>query len=271
MEIVVEKRAEVALFKFSRPHRMNALTLDGFTAAAASFDRIAEDVSIRALVITGEGPVFCAGLSLESILREMGTSPEGGIADERMRVVFDTTVNAMMQALSDMPKPIVCAVNGAASGGGVGLALAGDVVLAGESAFFHLPFTPKLAIVPDCGASWYASRLAGRGRALPAMLTGERIGARKALDWGLVWEVIEDDALLETALAMAGRLAKGPIEVVRDLRQTVDAAAGQGLEKQLALEKAVNSRLCGKRHFAEGVNAFLEKRAPDFGSIGGEN
>lgn len=268
MEFVIEKRGQVALFKISRPHRMNALTLDGFTAAASAFHSIAEDDDIRALVITGDGPVFCAGLSLESILQEMGTSPEGGVAADRMRVIFDTIVNAMMQTLWDMPKPILCAINGAASGGGVGLALAGDVVLAAESAFFHLPFTPKLAIIPDCGASWYTSRLAGRGRALPAMLMGERIQARKALDWGLVWEVVEDRVLLETALAMAQKLAQGPIEVARDLRQAIDAAASQGLEQQLALEKEVNTRLCGEHHFVEGVTAFLEKRSPDFGSAG---
>lgn len=265
MDHTLDRHGAVAIVTLARPERLNALGIDGFGGLADGFEELAGDDSVRAIIVTGAGRAFCAGVSLDTLLPDLGTSPDGGVDPDRMRGHFDGAVNRMMRALWEMPKPVVTAVNGLASGGGVGLALAGDVVLAAREAYFHLPFVPQLAILPDCGASWVMSRLAGRGRALAAMLTGERIPAETAANWGLVWQVHDAGELMERALALAGRLIEGPDDMTRDLRHAVDAALSQDLGAQLDRERDVNVRLCAGADFAEGVAAFLEKRRPAFG------
>lgn len=265
MDHTLDRQGAVAIVTLARPERLNALGIDGFRGLADGFEELAGDETVRAVVVTGAGRAFCAGASLDTLLPDIGTSSDGGIDPDRMRGHFDGAVNRMMRALWEMPKPVVTAVNGLASGGGVGLALAGDVVLAVREADFHLPFVPQLAIIPDCGASWVMVRLAGRGRALAAMLTGERIPAETAADWGLVWQVHDAGELMERALALAGRLADGPVDMTRDLRHAVDAALSKDLDAQLDRERDVNVRLCAGANFAEGVAAFLQKRPPDFG------
>ena len=259
--------AGVALVTLNRPERLNALTVEGFGALAAEFKDLHGNPAVKAIVLTATGRGFCAGADLDSLASHFGTDPDGGIAPERMRVVFDTSVNALLRAMKDCAKPIVCAVNGIASGGGAGLALAGDVVLAARSAAFHLPFAPRLGIVPDAGASWLVSRALGRNRALPMMLTGETISADTALDWGMVWRLEPDDELLASALDLAATLARSPTEVLPWLRRAVEAATTQSFHEHLDFERDANSHLCATPDFVEGVTAFREKRPPVFGAF----
>lgn len=260
-EIDIEGIARVTL---SRPERLNALSLGGFHALAETVEALAGDPAVRAIVLTGEGRAFCAGADLDSLAENFGTGANGGIDPDRMRGHFDNSVNRLLRALNASHKPIVCAVNGIASGGGVGLALAGDVVLAGRSAVFHLPFAPKLGIIPDAGASWLVARAIGRGRALAAMLTAQRIDAAQALDWGLIWGLEEDDALMSAATALARQLGALPSAVTRRLRDTVDCAMTHSLDAHLDVEREQNSELCDTDDFVEGVRAFREKRPPRF-------
>lgn len=255
----------VALVTLTRPDRLNALTLEGFQALARGFADLSADPGIRAVVLTGAGRGFCAGADLDSLAANFGTDPGGGIAPDRMRAHFDSSVNALLRAMHGMEKPLVCAVNGIASGGGAGLALAGDVVLAASGAAFHLPFAPRLGIVPDAGASWVVARALGRGRALPMMLTGARIEAAQALDWGMIWGIEPDDRLLPAACDLAARLATQPAAVLPWLRQAVDLATAQPLDAQLDFEREANAHLCTTPDFVEGVTAFRAKRPPRFG------
>jgi 2-(1,2-epoxy-1,2-dihydrophenyl)acetyl-CoA isomerase len=264
MEHELARQDPVAVVTLTRPERLNALSVPGFRGLAQTFADLAKDEGVRCLVISGRGRGFCAGAALDSFAKDLGGAPGGGIAADVMEDAFDGAVNAMMRALWTMPKPIVTAVNGVASGGGVGLALAGDVVLAARGARFDLPFVPRLGILPDCGASWLVTRRAGPGRALAAMLTGAPIPAERARDWGLVWQVTDEAALLPEALDLARDLARGPVAMARPLRQAVAAATTQDLDAQLDLERDVNVARCGSANFAEGVAAFLVKRAPVF-------
>lgn len=265
----MEHRSEIdaeglALVTLTRSERLNALSLEGFQALAIAVEALGSNPAVRVIVLTGEGRAFCAGADLNSLAENLGTGANGGIDPERMRGHFDNSVNRLLRAIDRSQKPIVCAVNGIASGGGVGLALAGDVVLAGRSAVFHLPFAPKLGIIPDAGASWLVARAIGRGRALPAMLTAQPIDAVRALDWGLIWSLEEDEALLPAALALARQLGALPTAVTRRLRQTVDCAMRNSLDAHLDVEREHNSELCDAADFVEGVNAFRKKRSPRF-------
>lgn len=264
-EFVSEIRPDgVAVVTFDLPERLNPLGPDGLRALAGHLEALAGDPSVAAVVLTGRGKAYSSGASLDRLLDLMGSDGSPGLPDHLIRDLFDAAVNPIQRAIAAMPKPVVTAVNGIAAGGGVGLALAGDVVLAAESASFHLTFVPNLAIVPDLGASWFFARLAGRGRALAAMMTGEAISARQALDWGLVWRIEPEETLLEAAVATAARLGKGPRHMYPLLRQAVDDASRRSLSDQLDLERDLNVQLCGTPQFAEGVRAFLEKRRPKF-------
>ncbi|WP_333826635.1 enoyl-CoA hydratase-related protein [Pararhodobacter sp.] len=254
----------IATVTLARPERLNALSFEGFSALADTFEALAEDRAVRAIVLTGAGRAFCAGADLGSLAAHFGSGASGGIDTERMRGHFDISVNRLLRAMARSPKPIVCAVNGIASGGGVGLALAGDVVLAGHSAAFHLPFAARLGIIPDAGASWLVTRAIGRGRALAAMLSAEKISASTALEWGLVWGVEADADLMPAALRLARQLAALPAAITRRLRETVDCAMTQSLDAHLEHEREQNAYLVDTADFVEGVRAFMDKREPDF-------
>lgn len=254
----------IAVITFDLPERLNPLGPDGLRGLARHLEALAADETVVAVVLTGRGRAFSSGAGLDRLLDLMGTGGTPGLPAPLIRDLFDTGVNPIQRAIAAMPKPVITAVNGIAAGGGVGLALAGDVVLAAENASFRLTFVPNLSIVPDLGASWFFSRLAGRGRALAAMMTGEGISARQALDWGLVWQIEPEATLMEAALRLAARLAEGPRHMYPLLRQAVDDASHRTLSEQLDLERDLNVRLCGTAQFAEGVRAFLEKRRPRF-------
>lgn len=254
----------IALITFDLPGRLNPLGPAGLRELAEHLQDLSDDASVVAVVLTGRGKAYSSGASLDQLLDLLGSDGNAGMPQGLMRDLFDVAVNPIQRAIAAMPKPVVTAVNGIAAGGGVGLALAGDVVLAAEDASFRLTFVPNLSIVPDLGASWFFSRLAGRGRALAAMMTGDPVSAREALDWGLVWRLVPEGELLDTAIAVAARLSAGPRHMYPLLRQAVDDASRRTLSDQLDLERDLNVRLCGTAEFAEGVHAFLEKRRPRF-------
>jgi 2-(1,2-epoxy-1,2-dihydrophenyl)acetyl-CoA isomerase len=254
----------IAIVTFDVPERLNPLGPAGLRGLADHLEALAGDASVVAVILTGRGQAFSSGASLDQLLGLIGTEGSPGLPAHLIRDLFDTAVNPIQRAIADMPKPVVTAVNGIAAGGGVGLALAGDVVLAAESASFRLTFVPNLAIMPDLGASWFFTRLAGRGRALAAMMTGDAISARQAVEWGLVWRIEPEETLLASAIDLAARLARGPRHMYPLLRRAVDGASHYSLSEQLDLERDANVALCSTPQFAEGVRAFLEKRPPRF-------
>jgi 2-(1,2-epoxy-1,2-dihydrophenyl)acetyl-CoA isomerase len=169
-----------------------------------------------------------------------------------------------MRALMDCPVPTIARINGPAAGGGFGLALACDITVAAQSAFFVATFGPNLGIVPDMGATWNIPLRAGRARALGITLLGERISAAQAQQWGLIWSSVADDALDEEVARIASILQRSSPSTVTRIRQTIDAAFDNTFSDQLDLEM-VHQAVLIPRNMREGAQAFMDKREPRFG------
>ncbi len=216
----------------------------------------------RAIVLTGAGRAFCAG----GDLREMQK-----IASQNGRVeaFFDEPLrelNDCIMLIRRTPLPIIAAVNGAASGGGCNLALACDVVIAGESARFNQAFV-KIGLLPDCGGTFILPRLVGWRRATQLMMTGEVVTAPQALAMGMINAVVADDQLIAQAMAMAEGLAAAPTAAIGRIKELLEASAKNDYGEQLELERETQIESGLTKDFKEGVAAFIEKRPPKF--VGG--
>lgn len=258
-----ERHGDVLLLRMVNSARMNPLTEKLQRELLAHIDGIHSESSVRALVLTGEGKAFCVGADLSS----MGSpSPNGLTRGQHTAQVMRDGTNRLVLALRELPVPVVIALNGAAAGAGVGLALAGDITIASQGAYFLMPFLPKLGIVPDMGSSFFLERRIGRARAMGMALLGDRISAQQAADWGLIWacDAPDNDALEVQALALAQRLGAGPAHAAQEARALFDAAASNSLIAQLDYEAQRQGELIDGEAFAEGVKAFGEKRDARF-------
>ncbi|MEI7445093.1 MAG: enoyl-CoA hydratase-related protein [Burkholderiales bacterium] len=245
----------VMTITMNRPEVLNALNpamLDGLRAALAAAKA---DASVRALILTGAGRGFCAGADVAAMATQRG---EVDVA-QSLRETYHPIVLAMRQ----LPKPIVAAVNGSAAGAGMSLALACDIVLAGESASFLQAFT-RIGLVPDCGSTWFLPRIVGDVRARAMVMLADKIPARDALQLGLVWKVHADDALAAEARACAAKLAQMPTRALDLVKQAFTQSAGNGLADQLEVEASSQGQAFRTEDFREGVAAFVGKRAPRF-------
>lgn len=251
----------VATLTLQHPDKANSLSMELQRALLAELAMLRVDHSVRALVLTGSGKAFCVGADLH----EMQRAASGGksLGEWTARMMAELT-NPIVQALRDMPVPVVCAVNGAAAGAGVGLALAADIVLMARSAYFYLPFIPRLGIVPDMGTTWFLPRRIGRARAVVLTLLGERLCAEQAVQWGLAWACSDDDRLAADAAALGRRLAALPAGAAMETRCAYDASERNDLQRQLEYESTRQRELIDRPAFMEGVRAFLEKREPRF-------
>lgn len=245
----------IATLTINRPQVLNALSARSLGEMIHAVDRV-RDEAARVLLLTGAGRAFCSGADLSSAdgvsatRHDMGAGLEGGF-------------NPLLERIARLPVPVVTAVNGAAAGGGCAYALAGDIVIASEDAYFLQPFA-NIGLVPDVGATWLLPRLIGRARATQMMMLGERIPAAKALDWGMIYQVVGTGELMATSRAMAVRLAAGPTVSYALMREGIARAATMSLTDTLMMER-VNQRVAGQTaDHAEGVAAFLEKRKPVF-------
>lgn len=247
----------VMTLTLNRPDRLNAFTPELHAALRDSLGRAASDAAIRAVLLTGAGRGFCAGQDLGA----RHPDAEGGAPD--LGETIATYWNPLVRALRDLPKPVICAVNGVAAGAGANVALACDIVLAGESARFIQSFA-NLGLVPDSGGTWTLTRLIGEARAKALMLTGAPLSAPEAAQWGLVWRVVPDGDLMEEARGLAQKLAAGPTFGFALTKQAVHAAGKQSLSDSLDLESELQRRAGRSHDYAEGVRAFTEKRVPVF-------
>lgn len=245
----------VAVVTLQRPERLNAFDPATVRALRAVVADLAVDDRVRAVVLTGAGRGFCAGLDLADI--DVDGPPEafGAWVGAFMR----DELNPLVLELSGLPKPVVTAVNGVAAGGGVGLALAGDLVVAARSATFRVVFTPALGIVPDTGTTWWLPHLVGRARARGLSLLGDALDATTACAWGLVWEVVDDDAVVDAAIALARRAAATTPAVWPFVKAALDGAPGADLATQLDVEADANEVLTGSEAFAARVQAFRNR------------
>ncbi len=258
----MKRDGDVAVITLDNPGRRNALSREMQEGLAKLLAEVRADTSIGALLLTAEGGAFCAGADLA------GNAIPAGQAHlsrgQATRQVMEELSNPLILALRDLPMPVVCALPGVAAGAGVGLALAADVVIAARSAYFYLPFIPRLGIVPDLGTTWFLQQLLGRGRATALTLLGDRVSAEQALAWGLVWRCVDDASLQDEALGIARRLASLPAHAAVETRQAYEAAGRNDLRAQLQYEAQRQGVLLDRPEFEEGVRAFLEKREPRF-------
>ena len=255
---------QVAVVTINEGERMNPLTEGVQAGLLDAMKRVREETAIRALLLTARGRGFCVGADLKDFSRRAADLPTGDSLGRYVGRMMETGGNAIVQGLSTLPVPVVCAVNGAAAGGGFGVALAADVVIAARSAIFYLPFVPALGIVPDMGAAWALTRSIGRARAVALTLMGEKLSAEKAAQWGMIWDCVADEDLPVEALQIARRLAELPAHAIGETRALFDAAETNDLASQLALERERQEKLIDGESFAEGMRAFGERRRPVF-------
>ncbi|HUY83852.1 MAG TPA: enoyl-CoA hydratase-related protein [Steroidobacteraceae bacterium] len=236
----------------------NAIDVTVIRALHATLDEIQKGESgARAIVLTGAGDVFCSGLDLHSV--DLTSRHARQRAHFEMRRFMDP----LILRLSAFRYPIIAAVNGAAVGAGMSLALASDVIVAAESAYFFPSFA-RLGMVPDAGITFHLARCVGASRSLAALLLAEKIDARTAQQWGLAYEVAPDGAVVERARRIAAQLASGPSAVLGQIRALHAATFDNTLEEQLRAERSAQEIGLTADDCVEGVRAFFEKREPHF-------
>lgn len=240
----------------NRPERLNAFNDAMHKALAQALEDAASNKSCRAILLTGAGRAFCAGQDLHDRVAAVSPTIDLGQTIEKF-------YNPLVRRLRALPKPVVCAVNGVAAGAGANIALACDIVLAARSAKFIQAFV-KIGLVPDAGGSFFLPRLIGEARARALAMTGEPLSAEMAAAWGLIWKVVDDDALLAEAEALTSHLATQPTQALALIKQAFAESSGNTLDAQLDLERDIQRRAGRTPDYAEGTRAFLEKRKPSF-------
>ncbi|HUJ07688.1 MAG TPA: enoyl-CoA hydratase-related protein [Streptosporangiaceae bacterium] len=246
-----------AKLELSRPERMNALNKQMRIDLLAAVRSVAGDDEVRSVLITGAGRAFSSGADLKD---QRDTTPEGY---PDVYSVLTGLYHPIITGIREMPKPVVAAVNGAAAGIGLSLALSCDLVLAAESAYFLLAFV-NIGLVPDGGSSLLVPSRFGFARAAELAMLGERLGAAKALDWGLINQVWPDAELPGRAQDLCVRLAQGPTGSYAGTKRQLNRWLYEGMAAQLEFEARVQQERAESADFAEGVAAFTEKRTPRF-------
>ncbi len=243
----------LAIVTLNRPQSMNALTSQMRAEITHAMKQAAHEA--RAVVLTGAGNAFCTGQDLKD------ASSAGGQIDLERTLRDEYT--PMLEAIYECPVPTISAVNGPAAGAGANLALAADVVIATESAYFLQAFA-KIGLMPDAGGTWFLPRQMGLAKAMGAALFADKISAQQASDWGMIWEAVADDGFDAHWKARAATLASGPTKAFGAIKQALRQSTTNSLPDQLSLEAHLQGELGRSRDFMEGVTAFVEKRKPGF-------
>lgn len=252
--VVDEARAKLTL---NRPDKLNSFNAQMHEEVRAAMKTVQRDDSIRCLLLAANGRGFCAGQDLS----DRNVAPGAEAPD--LGASLEQRYNPLIRRLVKLEKPVVCAVNGVAAGAGANIALACDIVLAAESAKFIQSFC-NIGLLPDSGGTWSLPRLAGRARAMGMALLGDKISARQAEDWGLIWKCVADDELAGTAEQLTHHLATRPTRGLGLIKRAMLASQDNSLDAQLDLERDLQ-RLAGRSDdYREGVSAFMDKREPEF-------
>ena len=254
--ILVENHENWVEITLNRPDRLNSFNDEMHLILRSALEQ-ARDNGARAILLTGAGRGFCAGQDLgDRDPSKMDSPPD-------LSKTLTDFYNPLIRLIRNMNCPVICAVNGVAAGAGANIALACDIVLAAHNSKFIQSFA-RVGLVPDAGGTWNLTRLLGEARAKALAFTAEPISAEKAENWGLIYRAVADDDLMPEARKLAANLANGATLGLSHTKKLIQAASTNTLEEQLKLE-AKTQKLCGESpDYAEGVSAFLEKRAPHF-------
>jgi 2-(1,2-epoxy-1,2-dihydrophenyl)acetyl-CoA isomerase len=253
--LLEERHGAVALLRLNRPSSKNALSRELVASLGAALGRVAADQSVRAIVLAGSGGSFCSGVDLKEAVSEIASGADLGARVD----AFHTIIRGIVGAT----QPVIAAVDGPAVGFGADLALACDLRLISERAYFQEKFV-GIGLMPDGGGTFFLPRLVGVGRALDLLLTGDAIDAKLARELGLARDVVSAETLDSAALTLATRLAEGPPLALAAIKSAVRASLSGDLAQALGREKAGQLRLLSSSDVREGVSAFLQKRPPRY-------
>jgi 2-(1,2-epoxy-1,2-dihydrophenyl)acetyl-CoA isomerase len=247
---------KVATITLNRPDKLNSFTRQMHKELREALQVVETDATIRCLLLSGAGRGFCAGQDLA----DLSFAP----ADRTdLAQLIGDNFNPLVSRIRALPKPTIAKVHGIAAGAGANLALACDLVIAGNKASFLQAFV-NIGLVPDSGGTLFLPEKVGIARALGLAMLGEKLSAEQAAHWGLIWQCVADEALDSTVSTLATKLANMPTRALAAIKQTMYAAGTQTLAAQLEMERDLQGELGVSYDYNEGVAAFLEKRAPKF-------
>ncbi|QNX86212.1 2-(1,2-epoxy-1,2-dihydrophenyl)acetyl-CoA isomerase PaaG [Acinetobacter seifertii] len=255
--IIAEEKNGVGYLTFNRPKALNSFNVDMHREVAEVLNQWTKNPDVRCVVISGEGRGFCAGQDLgDRVVDPNAEAPDLGYS-------IETYYNPLIKTIVNMPKPVICAVNGVAAGAGANIALACDLVIAAKSANFVQAFC-RLGLVPDSAGTWFLPRAVGHARAMGLALLGDKLSAETAKEWGMIWDVVEDDELKTKVTELAERLAKQPTFGLSLIKKAIHQSSNNTFDEQMLLERDLQ-RIAGRSEdYREGVQAFMNKREPNF-------
>lgn len=255
--IIAEEKNGVGYLTFNRPKALNSFNVDMHREVAEVLNQWTKNPDVRCVVISGEGRGFCAGQDLgDRVVDPNAEAPDLGYS-------IETYYNPLIKTIVNMPKPVICAVNGVAAGAGANIALACDLVIAAKSANFVQAFC-RLGLVPDSAGTWFLPRAVGHARAMGLTLLGDKLPAETAKEWGMIWDVVEDAELKAKVTELAERLAKQPTFGLSLIKKAIHQSSNNTFDEQMLLERDFQ-RIAGRSEdYREGVQAFMNKREPNF-------
>ena len=247
----VDKIAEI---KLNRPEVLNSFNFQMANEVLHALEKCSNDQNIRAVILSGSGRAFCAGQDLEEATKNNGPS-----IDE----IINHTYNPLVKKIKSIKKPIICYVNGIAAGAGANLAICCDVTFAAKSAKFIQSFI-NIGLIPDTGGTYYLPRIIGRQKATGLMFSGEKISSEDAEKIGMIYKSVEDEKGYEAAFNFAKKLSIMPTKSIGLVKELINKSYENNLIDQLNLEKELQAVAASSKDYKEGVNAFLEKRSPNY-------
>ncbi|KQG97401.1 enoyl-CoA hydratase [Acinetobacter baumannii] len=255
--IIAEEKNGVGYLTFNRPKALNSFNVDMHREVAEVLNQWTKNPDVRCVVISGEGRGFCAGQDLgDRVVDPNAEAPDLGYS-------IETYYNPLIKTIVNMPKPVICAVNGVAAGAGANIALACDLVIAAKSANFVQAFC-RLGLVPDSAGTWFLPHAVGHARAMGLTLLGDKLPAETAKEWGMIWDVVEDAELKAKVTELAERLAKQPTFGLSLIKKAIHQSSNNTFDEQVLLERDLQ-RIAGRSEdYREGVQAFMNKREPNF-------
>ncbi len=253
--ILVHIENHVAYIKLNRPQAFNSFNREMAFSLQKCLDNCSSDPDVRVILLSGEGRAFCAGQDLNEVTDQL--------QNPGFQKILEEHYNPIIKRIRKISKPIIAAVNGVAAGAGANIALACDIILASEKASFIQAFS-KIGLVPDSGGSFFLPRLIGFHRAMALMMTGDKVDATEAQRMGMVYKIFSLDTFSEETRSFAERMATLPPIGLSRTKQLMNETYNNALSEQLELESHHQIAASQTEDYAEGVNAFLEKRKPTF-------